>query len=365
MIHLEKLSLNQLIHLVVLTQVGVSVLSIPFAESRHSGYDSWISVFIGGVIAQAVILIIYILSSRYADRSLPQYIFAIVGKPIGVLLNIMIGIYCAESSLMVIVSYADVLNRWVLIRTPWFVLIGFSVGIAAFIATSSLRSMATITQSILFMFLICILIIFISGTGKGDIRHFFPIGIHGIGAIMRDSIHAFWAYAGYELLLYVFPSLSYRKKKDVIIAMSAANGFTTLFYVLIAIIVTFNFSESQLKEIPEPMVFILRQFKWPVVQSLDIVFMTVWLSVTTVTAYVYFFLSARYLAFASGKARGNHTYIVWIVGIICFLLGLWGSDRQMIFRFSSYHNLATIFVTAILPTLLLLVSLGRGKRGIQ
>ncbi|MDR6881279.1 GerAB/ArcD/ProY family transporter [Bacillus sp. 3255] len=365
MIHLEKLSLTQLVNLVILTQVGVSVLSIPFAESRHAGYDSWISIIIGGLVAQAVIIIIYLLSTRYGDRPLPQYIFNIVGKPIGVLLNVAIGLYCAESSLMVIISYTDVLSRWVLIRTPWFILIGISVIIAAHIASSSLRSIAVITQSIMIMFVVCWIIIFISGTGSGDIRHFLPIGSHGVSAIMKDALPAFWAYAGYELLLYVFPTLSYRKKKDVFIAMSAANGFTTFFYTIIAVIVTFNFSESQLKVIPEPMVFILRQFKWPVVQSLDIVFMTVWLSVTTVTAYVYLFLSARYLAFATGKEKGNHTVIVWLLAVICFLLGLWGSDRQVLFQFSSYHNIATVIVIAAIPTLLLLVSLARGKTGVR
>ncbi|MDU0206033.1 MULTISPECIES: GerAB/ArcD/ProY family transporter [Paenibacillus] len=363
MIHLKKLSLTQLFNLIILTQVGVSVLSIPFAESKHSGYDSWISVFIGGVIAQAIITIIYCLSARYADRALPQYMNNIVGKVMGSILNMVIGLYCAESSLMVIVSYSDVLSRWVLIRTPWLVLVGIAVGIAAFIASSSLRSIAVITQNIMIMFFIAMVIIFISGIGKGDIRHFFPIGSHGMGAIMKDALPAFWAYAGYELLLYVFPTLSYRKKKDVFLVMTAANGCTTLFYMLISIIVTFNFSENQLRVIPEPMVFILRQFKWPVVQSLDIVFMTIWLSVTTVTAYVYLFLAARYISFTFGKEKGNHAVIVWLLGIFCFGLGLFGSDRKVIFQFSNYHSFATLIVIAIIPSLLLLISITRGKVG--
>ncbi|OCT15195.1 spore gernimation protein [Paenibacillus pectinilyticus] len=363
MIHLKKLSLTQLFNLIILTQVGVSILSIPFEESKHSGYDSWLSICLGGVISQGIIMIMYCLSTRYADRALPQYMTSIVGKIMGSILNILIGLYCAESSLMVFVSYSDVLSRWVLIRTPWFVLVGISIGIAAYIASSSLRSIAVITQSIMVMFFIATFIIFISGLGKGDVRHFFPIGSHGIGAIMRDALPAFWAYAGYELLLVVFPTLSYRKKKDVFLVMTAANGFTTLFYMLITLIVTFNFSENQLKVISEPMVFILRQFKWPVVQSLDIVFMTIWLSVTTVTAYVYLFLAARYLSFSFGKERGNHAVIVWILAILCFGLGVFGSDRQVLFQFSSYHNFATIAVIAIIPLLLLLISITRGKVG--
>ncbi|MFB7142581.1 GerAB/ArcD/ProY family transporter [Gottfriedia sp. NPDC056225] len=80
-----------------------------------------------------------------------------------------------------------------------------------------------------------------------------------------------------------------QKKIEILFAMSFANGITTFFYVLITIIVTYNFSETQLNTITEPMVFILRKFRWPVVQSLDIVFMTIWLSVTTATIYLYLF----------------------------------------------------------------------------
>lgn len=363
MIRLDKLSVQQLIYLVILTQIGARVLTIPFEESKHSGYDSWMSILIGGGMAQAVILIIYQLGKRYPDRSLPQYISAIVGKPLGSVLNVLIAAFCAESSLLVLVSYSDVINRWVLFTTPWFVIIGISTALAAYIASSTLRSLTTITQTIMFMFLICFVIVSISGTGKGDLRHFLPIGTHGIGAIMKDTLPAVWGYAGYELLLYVFPFLECRKKKDILIAMSVANGFTTFFYVMVSFIVTYNFSESQLKSISEPMVFILRQFRWPVVQSLDILFMTIWFSVTTVTVYVYLFLSARYVAFIRSKEIRNHPLLVWIVAAVIFSVGIWGSDRQWMFRLSNYHNIASMVIIAIVPTVLLLTSLVRGKAG--
>ncbi|WP_409174520.1 GerAB/ArcD/ProY family transporter [Brevibacillus fortis] len=361
MIHLKKITLNQLICLVILTQVGVHVLTIPYEESRNSGYDSWISVLLGGVIAQVVILIIYRLAIRYPNLSLPQYIFAIVGKPLGIVLNILLAAYCAESSLMILVTYTDVISRWVLLTTPWLVIIGLTVFVSAYIASSSLRSIASITQTIMIMFLICFLIILISGMGKGDFRHFLPIGTHGIGSILKDALPAFWAYAGYELLLYSFPFIKSSKKKDILIAMSVANGFTTFFYGLVSVIVTFNFSESQLNSTLYPMIFILRQFKWPIVQTLDILFISIWFTVTTVTVYVYLFLSARYLAFVSGKEMRNHPLLVWGIAIVCFVIGLWGSDRQWILQFSEYHNTATAIIIAVVPTVLLLISLVRGK----
>jgi spore germination protein (amino acid permease) len=362
MIQLEKISIGDLVCLVILTQIGAHILSIPHDESKHSGYDSWLSLLLGGLIAQGIILIIYQLGKRYADRPLPSYIFEITGKPLGAILNFLIAAFCVENSLIVIVSYADVLNRWILYETPWIVLIGVSCMIAAYIASANLRSMANVTKLVMIMFLIGLVIIFVSGLGRGDFRNLLPVGSHGIGSIIKDSIPTLWAYSGFELLLYVFPFVSYHKKKDIFIAMSAANGFTTMIYVLIAVIVTYNFNESQLKVIPEPMVYILRKFNWPVVQSLDIVFMSIWLSVTTVTVFVYLFLGSRYLAFVTGKEIRKHSFLVWMFAIVCFVVGIWGSDKQWLFLFSNFHNnYATWFIIAIVPTILLLATIVRKK----
>ncbi|PEJ51254.1 spore gernimation protein [Bacillus sp. AFS002410] len=361
MFHLKKISLNQLVCLVILTQIGVHALSIPYSESRRSGYDSWMSILLGGVFAQLVIIMIYQLGKRYPNQSLQQYIVSIIGKPLGILVNILFAAYCAESTLMVIVSYADVMNRWVLFETPWFVLIGLSVFIVAFVAASSLRSIATLTQSFTGMFFVCLVIICISGYGKGDWRHFFPIGTHGIVAILKDSVPSLWAYAGYDLLLYAFPFVACRKKSQILLAMSVANGITTLIYFVISVIVTYNFSENQLNLISEPMVFILRKFRWPVVQSLDIVFMTIWLSVTTITAFVYLFLSARYLAFVGRKENHRHVLIVWLIASVVFGIGSFFADRQSLFSFIDFHNKTTFLFTSALPVFLLIVSFVRGK----
>ncbi|PGL67066.1 GerAB/ArcD/ProY family transporter [Bacillus sp. AFS055030] len=361
MIQLKKISINQLICLVILNQVGVSILSMPYKEALVSGYDSWMSMIIGGLIAQIAILIVYYLGKTYPDRPFQQYISTIVGKPFGIIINLLFAAFCAESCLMLVISYSDVINRWLLFQTPWVILISLSLLVAGYIASSTLRSIATITQSIMAMFFICLVIIFISGIGHGDLRHFFPIGTHGIAPILKGAIPAFWTFAGYELILYVFPFVKCKKKKHILIATSVANGITTLIYFFISLIVTYNFSENQLKHIPEPLVFILRKFRWPVVQSLDILFITLWLSVTLVTAYIYLFLSARYLAFLGNKEFQKHSLLVWIVTIVCFVAGIFFSDRHLLPVFSKYHNIVTAIVIIGLPSLLLLISFAKRK----
>ena len=143
--------------------------------------------------------------------------------------------------------------------------------------------------------------------------------------------------------------------------MSIGNGITTFFYVLIAIIVTYNFSETQMNTITEPMVFILRKFRWPVVQSLDIVFMTIWLSVTTATVYMYLFLSARYIASIRKNEINRHSLLVWLIAVFGFVIACFCADRQRIFRYSEVHNVISLIMIVALPTALLLGSILREK----
>ncbi|PGS51670.1 GerAB/ArcD/ProY family transporter [Bacillus sp. AFS041924] len=361
MIHLKKISLNQLICLVITTQIGAHVLSIPYAESRHTGHDAWMSVLVGGAFSQLVILVIYRLGKRYPTLTFQQYLYQIVGRPIGVVLNFLLALFCAQNCIIVVISYADILHRWVLYETPWIVLVGFSFLMAAYTASSSLRSISTVSQSVLTLFVICAVIIIISGMGKGSWLHLLPIGTHGIGAVLKDSIPTFWAYTGFELLLYVFPFVQCKKKIEILFAMSLANGITTFFYVLVTIIVTYNFSETQLDTITEPMVFILRKFRWPVVQSLDIVFITIWLSVTTATVYLYLFLSARYVASMRKNEINRHSLLVWLIAVFAFVIACFCADRQRIIRYTDVHNVISFIMIVVLPTALLLGSILRGK----
>ncbi|MFD4703885.1 GerAB/ArcD/ProY family transporter [Gottfriedia sp. NPDC058432] len=361
MIHLKKISINQLICLVITTQIGAHVLSIPYAESRHTGHDAWMSVLVGGVFSQVVIFVIYGLGKRYPTLTFQQYLYQIVGRPIGVILNFLFAFFCAQNCIIVVISYTDILHRWVLYETPWIVIVGFLFLMSAYTASSSLRSISTVSQSVLTLFVICAVIIIISGMGKGNWLHFLPIGTHGIGAVLKDSIPTFWAYTGFELLLYVFPFVQCKKKIEILFAMSIANGITTLFYVLVSVIVIYNFSESQLDTITEPMVFILRKFRWPVVQSLDIVFITTWISVITATVYMYLFLSARYVASIRKKEINRHSLLVWVIGVFGFVIACFCADRQRMFRYSDVHNVLSFIMIVVIPTFLLLGSILREK----
>ncbi|MEE6450521.1 GerAB/ArcD/ProY family transporter [Gottfriedia acidiceleris] len=361
MIHFKKISTNQLVYLIALNQIGVHVLTIPYSQSKYSGYDSWMSVLLGGIYAQLLIFVTYGVCKRFPNESIGQFIRKIIGKPVGKFLLFLLAIYCAESSLSVAVAYCDVLNRWVLFETPWSVTLGLIFLIAVYAATSSFRSIATISQTIFVMFGICTFIILVSAIGQGTFRHFLPIGAHGIGSIAKDSLSSFQAFAGFELLLYAFPFVACQKKKEILISSSIANGITTVFYVTITIIVTYNFSENQLHMISEPMVFILRKFRMPVMQSLDILFMTIWLSVALSTVFIYLFLSAKYVACVFRNESKNHTWLVWIIGALSYIIGLFEENRENQFKFIDYHHATTVLFVSIMPIFLYVFILFREK----
>ncbi|MFF2876135.1 GerAB/ArcD/ProY family transporter [Gottfriedia sp. NPDC057991] len=356
MIQLKKITLNQLVCLLVMNQVGAYVLSVAYVGSKHSGSDSWIVILLDGLFVQMMIFIIYLLAKRYPDQSLPQYIFLIVGKPLGSLFNLLFGLYFMFVSLMVVVSYSDILSRWVLIETPWFVLVGMILLISAYAATTPLRSIATTTQVIAGLFLVCVVIIFISGFGKGEWDYFLPIGRHGIQGIMEDAYQVLWAFAGYELLFHLFPYVKRKKESHILVAATLTNAITTSFYLMIILIVNYNFSEKKLATVSEPIVYILRKFSWAIVQSLDIVFMTIWLAVIVSTVYLNLYMSARHLSFLRKKEIPKYRLFVWIATIVSFTGGVLVDDRQILFKLTTIQNRNSAIFIVIVPILLFIIS---------
>lgn len=79
-----------------------------------------------------------------------------------------------------------------------------------------------------------------------------------------------------------------------------------VYYVAVCLVCSTMFSLQQLKVIPEPIVFILKNYILQVLQSLDILFLIFYMCIIADTIYVYFFVAAKASAgsrHGSGRLR--------------------------------------------------------------
>ncbi|SDX71157.1 GerAB/ArcD/ProY family transporter [Paenibacillus sp. CF384] len=351
---------RQLLSLVVMAQLGTEVLSLPHVGAGVSGHDTWLSVLLSGLVAQVGIMLIWWLGGRYPACNFYAYVPLIVGKPIGALVNLVYGCYYAISGLLVTLLYTDILKRWLFVVTPTWIILLMLLLVSGFAATSTLKKLASISQSFMFFAYVSLLLIVISGVYGIDVKNLLPVLHAGWYPVMKGVYTAFSAYVGYDLLLYAYPYVKTSSKKMLLLAMTLANAFTLVFYVAVCLICSMSFSVKQLNLIPEPLIFILKNYQLEILQSIDILFLIFYVCVVSATVYVYFFMAAKAFLHLRSQGLGKQHGWVWTIVSFCFLGGLFLTKRMDILNLSSVQDRLSIILVILLPVVLLMIS---GLRG--
>ncbi|WNR42735.1 GerAB/ArcD/ProY family transporter [Paenibacillus roseipurpureus] len=356
----ETITGRQLIVLVIMAQLGTEVLSLPHVMAGKVGHDTWLSVLLSGLAAELGIVLIWWLGSRYPARNLFAYIPLIVGKPIGSCINLVYGSYYAISGLLLTLLYADILRRWLFVETPRSIIILMLLVVCGYAASSSLKQLAHISQTFMIFAYISFLLIVFTGIYGLDVKNLLPILPSGWLLVMKGAYTAFSAYIGYDLLLYAYPYVQTSSKKKLLLAMTLANASTAVFYVAVCLICSMKFSLEQLSVIPEPIVFILKNYKIDILQSIDILFLIFYVCIVSATIYVYFFMAAKAFVHLRSQGLGKQHIWVWAIVCVCFIGSFFIMRRLSIVKFGAIQDVISIMMVVVLPALLLLIS---GLRG--
>lgn len=356
MIKEESITGRQLFTLVVMAQLGTEVLSLPHVEAEVAGHDTWIAVLLSGLLAQAGILLIWWLGSRYPDRNLYAYVSTIAGKFVGICINVAFGVYYAFSGFLLTTNYADVLKRWMFVLSPWWILLLMLLIVCGYAATSTLRNLAFISQTMIIVPIIGFLLIVLSGIYGFDAKNLLPILSGGWNPVMKGVYVAFSSYLGYDLLLYAYPYVRSQSKKKLLLSMSIANAIAIVFYVAVCLVCSTMFSLRQLTYIPEPIVFILKNYQLEIIQSLDILFLVFYACVIASTIYVYFFLSSKAFMHLRKDGWGKQQVWVWLMVAVCFAGGFFLTKRNDITQFAAVQEQVAVCMIVVIPVMLLIVS---------
>ncbi|RUS46936.1 GerAB/ArcD/ProY family transporter [Cohnella sp. AR92] len=362
----QSITARQLFALVLMTQLGTEVLSLPHVESGIAAQDSWLAVLLSGLAGQLGILVLWRLGSRYPERNYFSYTASIVGIPAKSLINLLYGSYYVFSGLLLGLQYSDILNRWLFIYTPRWIILLLILIVCGFAATASLRQLANVVQTFILFPILGFLLILFSGVYGYDATNLLPVLSNGWSPVLRGAYAAFSAYVGYEVLLYAYPYVDGKGGAPrILLTMTLANGCTTAFYVIVCLICSTMFSTRQLNVIPEPIVFILKNYRVQVLQSIDTLFLIFYLSVVTATLIVYYFLAAKAYMNLRNQGLGRQGAWVWGSVAICFVFGLFIRKRGLILEIASIQDRMSVFFVVAVPFLLLIVAGIRRYGGIK
>lgn len=342
---------KNLFFLIIQAQIGIGILTLPYVLYSEVQQDAWISLLIAGAIAQIVIVILVRLSKVSLKENLYEINSNLLGKFLGRALNLCYVLYFITFSMLLLILVSDVINVWILHRTPRWAVILLILLAASYIAKEHLLTISKsfLVFSLLFVFLIVLLILaYMQDVHFGRLL---PIASNEPLQILKTSPQAFVSLIGFEMILFIMPFL--QKPAESLKVLSIANGFTVSLYLFLMITCIVYFSGEQFKLINEPLLYLLRGLSFEYVERIDIIFLSFWIIPITTTLVVQLFNAS--LGVQNLFSIGRSTSVYVIVGIL-FLLGMFPISNFIKDSLSSLMTYLNIIFIFFIPTLLLIIA---------
>ncbi|WP_046178176.1 GerAB/ArcD/ProY family transporter [Domibacillus tundrae] len=352
------ISKQQLFFMLLQTHVGVGILSLPYIVHKESGKDGWISILLAGILVQAGIAIIWLLSSRFPNKTLYDFAPLILGRVLGFLLNALYVVFFFIVACYTLAIFLSVSADWVFHYTPRSVFAVIVIGITVYLIKENIRIIARFSTLTSFL-LAGVFLLFLFIIHDLKVRYLLPVGSAGGPAILRGSEQALFSFAGFETLLLLFP-LTKASGKAKWKAAAGAGALVAILYALLAAFSYMYFSTDKLKHVPEPVLYLVRSVELGVIERVDLLFLSVWavFAITTFMSYLY--------AAASGAAHlvkaENHRKAVYWLAALVLPVSLYAENSNELERISGTIGTWSSLFLFVLPVFLLVMAMMRKKR---
>ncbi len=355
----EKLSITkfQLFFVLIQTQIGIGLLSLPNVAQKSAKGDAWISIIVAGVFIQGLLVVYYLLLKRFPNDILTKITQKILGRLIGKTVNFIIYFYFILTGSISMILMVKIINLYLLPLTPGWVISLLVISGCIYLTISDLRIIARffvlVSSLIIVLLIISILAFFI----PKEIQFILPIGSAGMKNILIGSNSALFSMLGFEMLLFLFPYVL-RNTKGVLKTISLANLFVTSFYTFITFLCLIHFSPKQLHQLREPVLYLFRGLSYKMMDRIDFVFLSIWMVPMTTSVIAFLFLASKSIS----DEKKSYKKVVVINGIIIFLISLIPHTDQNTTLLNKYVSYLSYTIVIALPVLLLILSFVFKKR---
>ncbi|MCA1054241.1 spore germination protein [Rossellomorea aquimaris] len=349
----------QIFFLIVQTQVGFGILTLPNTLQRTSKGDGWMSVLLAGAVIQLIILILWMLMRRFPHFIYTEITTFLLGKVAGTLVNLLIYLYFIVAASFILLEFSTVIKEHLLLNTPYWIIGLIMMLTCTYLAISDIRIIAR------FFVLISILILFKFGfsffsfTLPMNLHHILPLGSSGFKEIVLGGKDCLLSILGFEIMLFLYPHAS--KKGTTFLKVSSwANVFVTGLTAYFVILCIMIFSQPALKEIKYPVIYFLRPLHFQMIDRLDLLFVTIWIIPLAVSIVIFLYVTSKCL----NMYKGKHHHLILMNSTLVFVIYLIAKkdpDSQRLYSIVlEYISYAVVFT---IPCLLLLISYLFKKHG--
>jgi spore germination protein (amino acid permease) len=316
-----KLSQRQFFFVIIQTQIGVGILSLPYDMHSVAKQDGWISLILAGILLQAVLVVIWWIAKSYPDKDFFQINEAVFSKWLGKGVSILYILYFISVAVLILLLFVRLISLWVLPQTPFWVIAVFMIGVCLYQASSGIIIMARY-YTFVSAFLLILVGFMLYALHDARLMYMFPLLHSGWMPVIKGMNEGVLAFFGFIISLVVYSKVD-GKPAQKLKTILYAHWFIVFFYIF-ALLVSFTFFGSEeISYIQQPLLFMLKSFEFPIVARIDLFFISIWMVsvATTLTTYVYMIGLGIMDVFGSQKLPLPTTIAAFLIFIPAFFIG--------------------------------------------
>lgn len=357
----DKISSSQVGIFIFLTVLGIGILSLPSSLAKSVDNDAWILVIISGALSILSLFVICKIGERHANLGFVGTLRFLFGKILGTILAIPVIIYGILWLGLEFRLFAAVTKLYLLHKTPLEFIILPIMLLTVILVRNGIEPITRSFGIFLPIIIVVVLIVIVSSFQHSDMSNLRPFFSTPIRKYIEGLSTSIFAYSGFEIMLIMFPFI--REPKKAFKASGIAMLFIVALYAIITIQCITGLGTEETKALIYPVMGLIKTISIPggFIESGEGLLSSLWVlyAFTTLVGILYF-LSVTCAGVFNHK---NHKHFASLSMPIAYIVALQPNSMPEAFKFIDlvgiYFGTYTI---AILPTLMIIVSLIKGRK---
>lgn len=357
----DKITTSQAVVFLINVTLGTGILSLPRDAARIAESDGWIIVLLGGIVTFLGSLFTAALIRKYPKETFVEFSKRLTGKFFACILTIAFIIVITMTSSFVTRNFAEVMNAYMLERTPKEFIIITQLLLAVYLIRHGIEPIVRISQIMLPILVVPIIAMYLIAISKADFTELLPFMRTPVKTLAKGSLEIGLSFLGFDVLLMIGPSLRSPKRSNWI--MFASIGSSLIIYLFIVIVVFATLGVEDTKVILWPGMSIIRTIMVPggIFERLDALILALWTIASFTTISGYYYTAATAIGHLIGAKEFKH--LVTLLFPWIFLISMIPHDVLNVLSWGRLLGVVNLILAILVPAFLYLISLVKNKRG--
>ncbi|MEF3313477.1 endospore germination permease [Paenibacillus sp. GYB004] len=363
-----QITIRQSSAIIASSLIGIGVLTLPRRTAETSGESGWIVAIGGALLAMLAMTVIVKLSNRHPGQTIVEFTarmlgpsrYPWIGRIAGFPIFLAYFLFWAASTALVARTFGDVVVTTVLPKTPLEVVIATMLITGFIFVMYDEEVVARVNEILLPIIVIPVLVIALSSFQSAKIDNLLPIFNGNWTGLLKGIVYTASSYLGFEMMMIFFADTEQGGKR-----MSGGMigiAIPGLIYVLIVISGISVFGVGELRLLAWPTLELVKTSEVPglILERLESAFLGVWVAaVFTSVGNMYYATAA--IARRTFKLK-SHRWVAVCLLPAFYWFSLVPPNGEKLLEYSKFISNSGMIIAYIVPLLLLLLSLARGKQ---